>query len=278
MSGGAQQAISQAGDNAAKQAANKAQAAATPAHERLHANDVISPGAQGDVDKKNPVTTVHDATTPNTKFDAAGEEIINSFGAGPTNIIPPTAPNSGLPANVSPKGYTVLLVSEAADFRIVGPIGHSLGVDHQWLAVYEDGGLLGAAGLGNLQGVPGANGQQSPDSPYVTMAYVKDHSNRMGDPGITTQPVYFVDPTSVLSYIRLADVNRNQGPWALGTNDCNTWVRDVIRNSTPQLQQIPQFSTPGSNPAPIYQNVVYPADGSVRQPTTITMPSGGPGG
>jgi len=184
---------------------------------------------------------------------------------------------AGLPANVSANGHTVLLVIEEAQFRVVGPIASRLGADHQWLAVYKDGNLLGAAGLGNLQGVPGANGQRSPDSPYVSMGYVKDHANRMDSPSIRTQPVYFVDPTSVLSYIRLAEVNRNQGPWALGTNDCNTWCREVITNSTPQRRQLPQISAPGSNPFPIFEQVVYPADGSVRQPTTITTPGRGPG-
>jgi RHS repeat-associated protein len=185
------------------------------------------------------------------------------------------APNRGVPANVSSQGYTVLVVSEAAQLP-GGQIAHDyLNTNHQWLAVYKDGQLQGAAGLGNLQGVPGANGQSVPDPPYVAQTYVVDHSGRMNGSGISTQVVMNVDPTAVLSYVNLANVNRNQGAWSLGTNDCNTWVQTVIQNSTPQWIELPQIRAPSTPYVPVMQQVVYPGDGTRRPPVTVTGPGGG---
>jgi hypothetical protein len=167
-------------------------------------------------------------------------------------------------------GYTVLIVNEPADFAVIGPLAARLGKYHQWLAVYNNGILVKAAGLGNDKGVPGANGQNSPDVPYISHGYVDDHGDRMHDVGISTSPVFGVDATAVLAYLNLSQTHYDTGQWSLGENDCNTWVRMVIDRSTPQWVETPQFKSPTSPYIPTGHEVVILPDDTIREPIAIT--------
>jgi RHS repeat-associated protein len=116
---------------------------------------------------------------------------------------------------------------------------------HQWIMT-EDGREVG---MGNAQGVPGENGQSSPDLPYSATQTV-DHSGRDSLP--VMQVYSGVNLDALDSWLALG---QDTGPWSPGANDCNTWVEKVINASTPH-------STLGPD-GMIYNNVVKHADGSI---------------
>ncbi|MDR1011428.1 MAG: hypothetical protein LBM04_09965, partial [Opitutaceae bacterium] len=197
----------------------------------------------------------------------------NSNTIAPTSLIPTNTGGTQLPRGALANGYSVLRVSEPADLP-GGQIAAKMGIYHQWIAVYKDGKLVTAAGLGNQEGVPGENGQRSPDSPYASHGYVVDHAHRMSNPGIITKPVYYIDPVAALSYITDSNIGRDQGSWIFQKNDCNTWVDSVIINSTPQLREMSQIRDDNGMYIPSYRAYVYPADGTMREPNVLTSPSG----
>ena len=99
-----------------------------------------------------------------------------------------------------------------------------LGIYHMWIKTdkYE-------AGLGNQNGVPGENGQSSPDCP-CSKTFVRDHTNR---DYINQHKVENAIENCVNAYIS-SNLNQYQGRWIPLYNDCNAYVKNIISNCTPQ--------------------------------------------
>jgi hypothetical protein len=141
-----------------------------------------------------------------------------------------------------------------------GGLLNSLGVQHQW--INTNTGLSG--GMGNQQGVPGENGQTSPDLPF-SPTQVVDHTGRTPS---TTQTYTGLDPTTVDLYLQQGQPT---GPWIPKVNDCNTWTEKVIDNSTPKVRGVDYSDTiEGEFPHQDFsglpadkKTVIYP-DGSVH--------------
>jgi RHS repeat-associated protein len=125
------------------------------------------------------------------------------------------------------------------------------GKDHQWIVICYPNGDQYSAGMGNAQGVPGQNGQTAPDCCYSS-TFVNDHSSEpFSSPQICPQ----ADPDRVR---RQLEFGRPTGPWTPLCNDCNTFVRDVIRNASPATQP-PNWTIPYQFLCPQYRDELYRA-------------------
>ncbi|MDP2136820.1 MAG: RHS repeat-associated core domain-containing protein [Candidatus Didemnitutus sp.] len=123
------------------------------------------------------------------------------------------------------------LFEEQADV-FGGTVAGSIGKYHQWLATFEDGKLVFAAGLGNAEGVPG-EASRLPDLPGLSKGYIKDHSHRNNTPGVMATRLYNVDFNALNSYLSMR--NASTGPWLPLMTDCNVFVSKVRSWSTPQV-------------------------------------------
>lgn len=139
------------------------------------------------------------------------------------------------------------------------------GLYHQWV---ESSDGRTSSGMGNQRGVPGENGQKSPDLPFSPTRVV-NHSGRFFE---HSRLIHGVDSAAFKEWTRLGQAT---GPWTPLLNDCNVFVRDVVKNSTPhtvyfdQMQRAfpPHAVGPGrAFPLPVppspLQNVVRYPDGS----------------
>jgi hypothetical protein len=112
-----------------------------------------------------------------------------------------------------------------------GDLAGSLGLKHQWIViVYPDGSEF-TAGLGDNRGVPDAGGSPT-DLPYLTQTYAVPHNS---EPTNDAKPYPDVDG-NVARHILDERMGKPQGRWILGENDCNTWVKDVIKEAKEQKQ------------------------------------------
>jgi hypothetical protein len=128
--------------------------------------------------------------------------------------IPPQAP-------LTPQVY---ICQRKADI-CGGSLLAGLGLYHEWIVIVNPGGSQIAGGMGNGNGVPGANGQTSPDWPY-SKTYVVNHA---GQPETQCYPVA-ADPDCVASKIQSG---RYTGRWSC-TNNCNTFASDIISQCPPK--------------------------------------------
>ena len=142
---------------------------------------------------------------------------------------------------------TVTVNSRPADIP-GGQLLHDAGVNHEWITT-PDGTSVG---MGTAQGVP-----QS-DAPGV-QTQVVDHR---GQVPTSTQTFTGVDKAALATYTK---VGTPTGRWIPGVNDCNTWVTNVVGQSTPH-NVLSGFDPTGAPPHIIYRNVVVYADGSVHSP------------
>ena len=111
-----------------------------------------------------------------------------------------------------------------------GELASFVGKYHKWIKTdhYE-------MGMGNENGVPGENGQTSPDMPF-SPTYVVDHSGRTYIGEIEYPDV---DEECVNSYLIMYSY---LGLWTPLVNDCNSYVDRIIHLCTPKCR--PVFSEP----------------------------------
>jgi hypothetical protein len=90
---------------------------------------------------------------------------------------------------------------------------------------------------------------------------VDDH----GDKPTSTQTFTNVDRAAINSYLQ---VGQPTGPWIPGVNDCNTWARNAVNQSTPHDITYTPAGPPDLVPSTrvVQHDVVVYADGSVHQP------------
>lgn len=150
-----------------------------------------------------------------------------------------------------------------------GGLMEKVGLYHQWI----DGPHF-SAGMGNLRGVPGENGQTSPDLPFSPTQVVNHH-------GRDYQHSRFVRGLDSGALKAWTEEGRRTGPWTPVLNDCNTFVHRAIKNSTPQDVFFPsiQDALPGGfdgrrdpfnmppAPPPLRNVVIYP-DGTYHKAAT----------
>jgi len=127
-----------------------------------------------------------------------------------------------------------------------GKVLAAAGIDHQWITT-SDGA---SAGMGTAKGVP-----QS-DAPGVQTQVVDHH----GQAATSTTTYTNLDRAAVNSYLKIGTPT---GRWAPGVNDCNTWVANVIRQSTPH--DVVASAGKGGYRV-LGRNVVVYADGSMHSP------------
>ncbi len=120
-----------------------------------------------------------------------------------------------------------------------GNIAASFDKYHQWIETSEY-----ISGLGAGHGVPGENGQSTPDLPG-SPTYVVDHTGR--ESAFSTR-VTGVDIEVLNTYL---EPGQRVGSWLPILSDCNTFV-DAIGNSTPRPRIIPVQSQPGET---VYQGI-----------------------
>src|SRR5579875_1939307 len=123
-----------------------------------------------------------------------------------------TPPKSGAPAQ---KPLSCQIDSRAANIP-GGQFLHSIGINHEWITTST--GV--SVGMGTAKGVP-----QS-DYPGV-QTQVVNHAGQVPTSAVTFNNV---DAAALNTYIK---VGTPTGPWIPGINDCNTWARQAISNSTP---------------------------------------------
>ncbi|MBD3336856.1 MAG: hypothetical protein GF355_15190 [Candidatus Eisenbacteria bacterium] len=92
---------------------------------------------------------------------------------------------------------------------------HDIGIDHEFLVVYDSDGRIYAAGLGG----------------EVLCTVVRDHSDEVP---YNLEEVHGVDVDCVKSYM---EIGEGEGIFFLFINDCYRWVDNVIRNSTPHIHE-----------------------------------------
>jgi RHS repeat-associated protein len=184
---------------------------------------------------------------PESFADLDGHDpgVCNSGGSGGDRNCPNPPQNPASDQNKQPQTTTttVTLNSRAADIP-GGQLLHDVGVDHEWIST-PDGTDVG---MGTAKGVP-----QS-DAPGV-QTQVVDHT---GQVPTSTQTFTGVDKAALSTYTQ---VGTPTGRWVPGVNDCNTWARSVISESTPHTV----LGVAGISPA-VYHNVVVYADGSIHSP------------
>jgi hypothetical protein len=103
--------------------------------------------------------------------------------------------------------------------------------------------------MGTAKGVP-----QS-DAPGVQTQVV----DRTGQVPTSTQTFTGVDKAALSTYTQ---VGTPTGRWIPGVNDCNTWARTAINQSTPHDISIVIYGVP----IVVSHNVVVYANGSVHSP------------
>ena len=121
-----------------------------------------------------------------------------------------------------PFGLQTVTVNGATANLPGGSTMSAAGFQHQWITT--DKGA--SAGMGNQRGVPGENGQTSPDMPGASTQVV-DHTGRVP---ANQQNIPGVDMDALASYMKPGTPT---GPWIPGVNDCNTYVKNAIQKSTP---------------------------------------------
>ena len=149
-----------------------------------------------------------------------------------------------------------------------GRLMRNLGFRHQWLVTAES-----RAGMGNKVGIPGENGQTSPDLPF-SPTYVRSHDGRQPE---TWHQVSGVDLRALNTWMK---EGRPTGPWTPLVNDCNTYVGQSIRESTPHDVRIQDLSRslPGHRELPLVlpsrlphlNNVVRYSDGTYHPPGALS--------
>lgn len=143
-----------------------------------------------------------------------------------------------------------------------GRLMSALDLKHQWIVTSDQ-----QVGMGNRRGVPGENGQSSPDMPF-SPTYTVDHRGRRPE---VIREVQGVDLPTLKTWL---EVGQPLGPWTPLLNDCNTFAERAVRESTPHTV-IPQslrraipgadaLQIPLSPSGPTLQNVVRRADGTYR--------------
>ncbi len=112
------------------------------------------------------------------------------------------------------------------EVHVMGPVGGAVagavGRPHKWLVIQDTAGnIVYAPGLGNADGVPGANNPLSPDIPGAP-TYIRDHS---GESPRSCKQFPAVDPYCVIS---TTPYGLYQGRWVPFWNDCNTFTRNKL--------------------------------------------------
>ena len=185
------------------------------------------------------------------------------------------------PSSSSGQGFTVRIKREPKS-RLVdvhvrnakaqlpgGGLMEKAGLYHQWI----DGPGI-SAGMGNMRGVPGENGQTSPDMPFSPTQVVNHHGRKFQK----SQFVHGLDSGALKAWTQ---EGRRTGPWTPLLNDCNSYVRETIKNSTPRdvIFHSVQDALPGgfegsrdpfkmpAAPAPLRNVVIFP-DGTYHKAAT----------
>jgi RHS repeat-associated protein len=176
---------------------------------------------------------------------------------GPGEAPCPAATPAATPT--SPQPFTVTLNSRAANIP-GGGVLHDLGADHQWITT-SDGQAAGMGSAKNGGQIPDKKGNSSPDKPLDPTMVVDEH----GDKPTSTQTFTNVDKGAISSYLQ---VGQPTGPWIPGGNDCNTWAKNAISQSTPHDITYTPAGAPDLVPSTrvVQHNVVVYSDGSVHQP------------
>jgi hypothetical protein len=218
----------------------------------------------------------------------AGNFLLKSFGSylstsaalaqgwitnpGPTTGSTASSGDAVAPTGAPNSGTTSITVNGAVPDIPGGRLAGILGFQHQWITTSNGQ----SAGIGNMQGVPGENGQTSSDLPLIPTQVV-DHTGYVPQ---TTITINGVDRQALSEWLA---PGRQTGPWIPFFNDCNTFVRNVIENSQPRMRSNRPWN-PFENPMttevlqanPGRQTVIMP-DGTVRVVTPSPSGSGGGG-
>lgn len=159
------------------------------------------------------------ATLPRSGLDATNNSIHEvrqqSAAGGSKNRLP----HHGV---VTSTGGLHVKVCEREPNILGGKVADMVGRPHKWMVVEDDfGSTVHAPGLGNKRGVPGANGQSSPDCP-LSRSYVRDHTDEIPR---SCKPFPAVDPQCIVSK---TPYNNYERRWMPFINDCNSFVDRTV--------------------------------------------------
>ena len=157
---------------------------------------------------------------------------------------------------------TATLQGATPDFPLgLGQLAKTFGFQHQWISFSN--GM--ETGMGNKHGnVPGERGQTSPDLPFTPTSVV-DHSGRTPE---TSAPLSNVHVPTLLLYMKQG---RSTGLWIPIINDCNTFINEAIRNSTPRTWPEADEFIEGEMPRPAFRDKGW---NSHPGKTTVQLPDG----
>jgi hypothetical protein len=131
-------------------------------------------------------------------------------------------PSLNLPSLPKPNLDLRLKECERKPDIVGGLVADALGRPHKWLIVEDPfGNTIHAPGLGNKLGVPGANGQASPDWP-LSKTFIRDHGTEVPR---SCKALPAVDPLCV---IQKTPYKQYEGRWVPFTNDCNSFSQRTI--------------------------------------------------
>lgn len=151
---------------------------------------------------------------------------------------------------VAPNSTVTVTLDSAPANLPGGGLMADAGLYHQWITTSSGQ----SAGMGNMNGVPGENGQTSPDLPF-SPTQVVDQTGRVPT---STQTYTGVDQGAISTYLTVGTAT---GAWVPGLNDCNTYAQGAIYNSTPH-----DVYVAGPGYSYCYPNSVVYADGSIHSP------------
>jgi len=145
------------------------------------------------------------------------------------------------------------------------------GLYHQWITTSN--GI--SAGMGNLRGVPGENGQRCPDMP-LSPTQIVDHTGRQAR---HHREIHGVDIDALESWLH---PGRPTGPWTPVINDCNSTLSNIIELSTPHSMGGPSFGDsilgrealpmpPMLPSTPVLKNMVVPFGQPPRPAINLTL-------
>ena len=90
--------------------------------------------------------------------------------------------------------------------------------------------------------------------------YVVDHTGQVAQSSTTYTNV---DQAAAMSYLQ---PGQRVGNWIPGLSDCNTWVNNVVTNSTPHDIVRYEYTPYVGYRSTVMKNVVVYSDGSIRRP------------
>jgi RHS repeat-associated protein len=127
-----------------------------------------------------------------------------------------------------------------------GRLAGAMGLKHQWIST-SDGQSVGMDNKRSV-GDPGTSANS-----LFARTYLSDHTGRLAE---AQKGISGVDRKAISTWLQ---PGQSTGRWVPILNDCNSWVRSVLHNSTPHSLRVPSgavLPVPGAFPLHFQSNTI----------------------